>query len=77
MIENPSFRTLNNASLTINNVTEELSEFYLANTSFNNRFRYGYYAYFNSNYNLQNVVESNITGTEFVGINQLSVYVRN
>jgi hypothetical protein len=77
VIANPSFRTLNNASLTISNIREELSEFYLATTSFNNRFRYGYYAYFNSNFNLQNVIQSNINGTESVDINQLSDYSRN
>ena len=63
--------------MTISNVEEELSTFYLASTGFNNLFRYGYYAYDNSNYNLQNVIQSNVTGTESAGIVQLSVYERS
>lgn len=77
VIANPSFRTANNTSLTISNITHTSSTFYVLDPSFNNRFRYGYYAYQNSNFNLQGVFESAISGTESVQIANLGSYSRN
>ena len=77
VIANPGFRVANTTSLTISNLTHTSSTFYVLDTSINNRFRYGYYAYFNSNFNLEAVFESSISGTESVQIANLAGYTRN
>ena len=77
VIANPSFRVANTTSLTISNLTHTSSTFYVLDPSFNKRFRYGYYAYFDRNYNLEAVFESSISGKESVQIANLAGYTRN